>query len=516
MNPQLATIAAAKLLRDNYARLESWPLAITAYNHGVAGMARAVRKTGTRDLGVIAREYRGRTFGFASRNFYTEFLAAWRIHQNPTRYFGRLQPAAPLAYDILETDAYYSVASLTQALDVDEETLHDHNLALLPAVWNGAKLVPKGYKLQIPRHALEQPVSSILAQIPDSERLARQKRDRFHKVRRGDTISIIARRYHTTQSELVHLNNLRSRHRIRVGQVLRLPSDGTTTIEVARAEPPSDGVYHVRRGDNLSIISARFGVSQGDLVRWNSMRNKNRLAIGQRLRVAPKQIQVASAPPPAEPAEAVRVASVAPVPAPRPARTAQPSPEPEPEPIANGEPADAGLPEQARVVAITAPSEEAVPDPSDYAVSSSQRVTVQAEETLGHYAEWLEVRASRLRQLNRMSQRTPLVIGQRKKLDFSRVTPEVFEQRRLEYHRTLQEEFFAAWVVTHTTDHVIRRGDSVWYLSHKKFEVPIWLLRQYNPDIDFGALPSGAALIVPVIEPRSEVEGRTGTPASAG
>ena len=68
----------------------------------------------------------------------------------------------------------------------------------------------------------------------------------------------------------------------------------------------------------------------------------------------------------------------------------------------------------------------------------------------------------------------------------------------------------------HTTDHVIRRGDSVWYLANKKFEVPIWLLHQYNPDIDFGALPSGAALIVPVIESRSEVEGRASTPAFAG
>ncbi len=518
MNPHLATIAAAKLLRDNHTRLKSWPLAITAYNHGVAGMARAVRKTGTRDLGVIARKYKGRTFGFASRNFYTEFLAAWHIHQNPERYFGKLRLAAPLAYDRLTTDAYYTVSSLTRALGVDATTLRDHNLALLPAVWNGAKLVPKGYELQIPRHALEQPVSSVLAQIPDSERLARQKRDRFHKVRRGDTLSIIARRYHTSQSELVHLNNLRSRHRIRVGQVLRLPSDGTTTIEVARADPPSDGVYRVRRGDNLSIISARFGVSQVELIRWNGLRNKNRLAIGQRLRVAPKEIQVASAP--LQPQAAAAIVDTSPAASPQPERATSAAPDPktktEPEGGAIGEPADADLPEQARVVAVAAPSEEMTPDPSNYAVSSSGRITVQAEETLGHYAEWLEVSASRLRKLNRMSQRTPLVIGKRKKLEFSRVTPEVFEQRRLEYHRTLQEEFFAAWVVTHTTDHVIRRGDSVWYLANKKFEVPIWLLHQYNPDIDFGALPSGAALIVPVIESRSEVEGRASTPSSAG
>jgi membrane-bound lytic murein transglycosylase D len=306
--------------------------------------------------------------------------------------------------------------------------------------------------------------------------------------------------------------------------VLRLPSDGTATIEVARAAPPSDGVYRVRRGDNLSIISARFGVTQAELTQWNGLRNKNRLAIGQRLRVAPKQTQLAlaSAPPRAAETAADTSSTTSPQspratsPAPDTNTAMKTQPETGSETGASGEPADADVPEQARVVVVAAPSEELAPDPSNYAVSSSGRVTVQAEETLGHYAEWLEVRASQLRKLNRMSQRTPLVIGQRKKLEFSRVTPEVFEQRRLEYHRTLQEEFFAAWVVTHTTDHVIRRGDSVWQLANKKFDVPIWLLRQYNPDIDFGALPSGAALIVPVIESRSEFEGRVGTPAAAG
>ena len=113
--------------------------------------------------------------------------------------------------------------------------------------------------------------------------------------------------------------------------------------------------------------------------------------------------------------------------------------------------------------------------------------------------------ASQLRRLNGMRYGTPLVIGRTKELDFSRVTPEVFEQRRLEYHRDLQEEFFEAWLVTGTRNHVIRRGDSVWYLANKTFEVPIWLLRQYNPDLDFGALPAGTPLVIPLIDPRGTI-----------
>jgi membrane-bound lytic murein transglycosylase D len=99
---------------------------------------------------------------------------------------------------------------------------------------------------------------------------------------------------------------------------------------------------------------------------------------------------------------------------------------------------------------------------------------------------------------------TPLVIGRQKKLDFSRVTPEVFEQRRLEYHRTLQEEFFEAYSVSGTRTHVLRRGDSLWYLANRRYEVPMWLLRQYNPDLDFGALHPGTRLVVPVIETREQ------------
>ena len=132
------------------------------------------------------------------------------------------------------------------------------------------------------------------------------------------------------------------------------------------------------------------------------------------------------------------------------------------------------------------------PDPSDYAVTPDQWITVQAEETLGHYAEWLEVRTRRLRKLNRMSIGTPLAIGHRARLDFSRVSPETFERRRLEYHQTLQAEFFASFVVSGTETHVLQDGDTIWILARDKFEVPVWLLRQYNPDLDFGALQAGA------------------------
>jgi membrane-bound lytic murein transglycosylase D len=300
MDPWAATDGAARLLRDNYRRLGSWPLAITAYNHGPAGIARAVKTVGTDDIGVIARKYKGRTFGFASRNFYSEFLAALEIDGNRERYFGYVQPDPPTRYEILETDAFYSAATLGRVLKIRPEVLREHNLALRASVWNGAKLVPKDYALRIPASEVAAPLSIAMANIPESERMTRQHRDRFHKVRRGESLSVIASRYHTTMSELVALNNLRSRHRIRAGQVLRLPDDGMPPTVVGRRTPPSDGLYRVERGDSLWVISQRFGVSQKDLVQWNSLRNRNQLSVGQALRVeqapaaTPKVIAAAS------------------------------------------------------------------------------------------------------------------------------------------------------------------------------------------------------------------------------
>jgi membrane-bound lytic murein transglycosylase D len=135
-------------------------------------------------------------------------------------------------------------------------------------------------------------------------------------------------------------------------------------------------------------------------------------------------------------------------------------------------------------------------------VTADQKITVHADETLGHYAEWLEVGASRLRRLNGMRASTPLVIGRQRKLDFSRVTPEVFEQRRLQYHRSIQEEFFDAYEVTGTTTHSLSRGETLWQLSRQRYVIPMWLLVQYNPDLDFGALSAGTPLVIPTVSPR--------------
>src|SRR5215471_13486868 len=90
LDPAKATRAAARLLRDNYDALGSWPLAITAYNHGRAGMLRAQSEVGSSDITKVIDEYKGPLFGYASMNFYSEFLAAIDVYTNYEQYFGQL------------------------------------------------------------------------------------------------------------------------------------------------------------------------------------------------------------------------------------------------------------------------------------------------------------------------------------------------------------------------------------------------------------------------------------------
>ncbi len=117
LNISVATQGAARLLRENYERLGTWPLAITAYNHGAQGMKQAVATMGTTDFGVIVQRYRGPLFGFASQNFYAEFLAALEVSTNHKQYFGDIPAAGSFPSGFLEArtgGASYDLGSFAE------------------------------------------------------------------------------------------------------------------------------------------------------------------------------------------------------------------------------------------------------------------------------------------------------------------------------------------------------------------------------------------------------------------
>ncbi len=292
-DPFMATVAAARLLEKNHERVDSWPLALTGYNHGIAGMQRAARRLGTKDMGVIIEKYKSRTFGFASRNFYVSFLAASAINADPVAYFGPITKDPPENPEIVELPHFYKVSTLARAFGVPTSALAETNPALREPVWSEQKYVPKGYPLRVPRDPLRAAPRVILASIDDGRRYAQQVPDVRYKVRRGDTIGAIARKFGVRQSEIVALNGLRSAHRIRVGQTLELPVRGRQLarrrVQTARTAPdplPSDGVYRVRRGDSVHSIASRFGLSAAAVADENRITNPHRIQVGQLLKLS--------------------------------------------------------------------------------------------------------------------------------------------------------------------------------------------------------------------------------------
>jgi membrane-bound lytic murein transglycosylase D len=168
LDPTIAATAAARLLRDNYNALQDWPLAITAYNHGRGGMLRAQGEHGS-DLVSIINEYRGPVFGYASMNFYSEFLAAVDIYNNYTTYFGELVLDQPNSQRTVQV----------------------------------AAAAPKKPA------AKSSSAKTAKASAPEKK----------YKVQRGDTLWEVAQRFGTTIRSLMEMNNL-NESAIYAGQIL--------------------------------------------------------------------------------------------------------------------------------------------------------------------------------------------------------------------------------------------------------------------------------------------------------
>jgi membrane-bound lytic murein transglycosylase D len=146
LDPYKATEAAARFLEQNYAVLNSWPLALTAYNHGTAGMRRAQEQLGTDDIVTIIRHYDSKTFGFASRNFYTAFLAALEIDSDPEKFFPHIRRDSLDSSRIVVLPDFVPARSVMSRLDLSMDQLRRLNPSLLPPIWNGAKHIPRGFE----------------------------------------------------------------------------------------------------------------------------------------------------------------------------------------------------------------------------------------------------------------------------------------------------------------------------------------------------------------------------------
>ncbi|WP_372717482.1 transglycosylase SLT domain-containing protein [Immundisolibacter sp.] len=220
-DPHTATVAAARLLRGNYDALGTWPLALTAYNHGRGGMRKAVQRMGTTDIGTLIERYDGPYFGFASRNFYPTFLAALELSSAPEKHFGPIVKVAPVQGHVVTLPAFLPLRSVESGLGIDRSALRALNPALRSTVWDETQLLPKGYELRLPAGSVN--ADTRIAQISRRAGQAAPLTETRHLVRRGETLSGIAARNGISTRQLAARNGLKPTAHLRIGQVLKLP-----------------------------------------------------------------------------------------------------------------------------------------------------------------------------------------------------------------------------------------------------------------------------------------------------
>jgi membrane-bound lytic murein transglycosylase D len=222
-DPVKSTEAAARLLSSYYRQLESWPLAITAYNHGAYGMKNAVRKTKSRNIDTIINKYKSRSFGFASRNFYAEFLAVLEVTGNYTHYFGEIEFSPPDVYDEFILEDYVKMKTLLKYCSLDRKVITRLNPELHESVLKSRRFLPKKYPLKVPA-GMKEKLTHEYTLIAASEKRNTIDITKLHHVTSGQNLSSIAKLYNASLKAIIKANSIKDPNRLMKGQVLKIPT----------------------------------------------------------------------------------------------------------------------------------------------------------------------------------------------------------------------------------------------------------------------------------------------------
>jgi membrane-bound lytic murein transglycosylase D len=499
-DPYISTDAAARLLKKNYAVLGEWPLAITAYNHGLTGMLRAKNAAGNYEN--IFKTYQGSSFKFASRNFYSEFLAARIVAKNHEKHFGTLSFQNPSAFQTVKTKGYLMAKDLMTQFNLSVEDIQTLNPSLRPPVFTEQKYIPKGFHLKLPKTFSLHEIDKRLAGLYKSG----QKPSRFHKVRKGETASSIARLHSVRLNDLVRANALGAKAAIFIGQNLRIPVRDEIII-TAKKEP----VKAKEMSPEPASIPAPGPAFENPVQKEKPAEAET--VIAQAPEIPSPEIAAQTKPEPTAPPEPASI----PEPAALPEIAAPQGPEPKP---ATGP--------EAQAVTITSPGYETPIDPrfdviakppanvatvnpridmSDLKILQFEKkgslpigvIKVEAEETIGHYAGWLKVSAQEIRKLNAFKPHDPISIDRRIKIPLKKITAQAFEEQRFEFHKEMEEDFFGSFSINGVDTYEIKNGDNIWRLCENELEVPFWLLKKYNPEINFNSLQLKQKIKYPII-----------------
>lgn len=505
-DPLTSTRAAARFLRNNFAKLGAWPLAITAYNHGPVSINRAVETLGTRDLSHIIARYRNRRFGFASKNFYATFVATAEISSEPEKYFPNYPKSTLPPFAEITLRQSMTMDQIARATGIDKEALQDSNLALRPTVFRSNFYLPRNFTVRLPAvsEAKLKEIEAKFAVLPAATPEPSSPKDREHEVASGESLYTIAKSHNVEVADLIYLNGISQPSQIRPGMKLKLPEPGMKGARVASvtpAPPPPAMTAASSETGSPPPAAATFTPKAPQLATKAGFANLD----------IPEVKLSSRAPEPNWDEASVREAEIQ-----EPEIAAKPP---------EGFPAAAspgfidrvlgvfGLVDTDTTETKTPPvaeieAKQRIPefDPLAYDFDMTKsgprlhRITVEVDETLSHYAEWSRTSPAALRRLNRIGAASSLRQGQKFLLPLAEDAAMEFHLQRIRFHQAIEEDLYGNYKVASETDYKIVRGDTIASIC-RKLDIPFWLLRKYQPRILQGRLAVGEVIRVPVLAP---------------
>ena len=286
-DPVKSTHAALDYLGELHDRFGSWYLAAAAYNTGENRVGRIMREMYGTERGTDAHFWKiAHRLPRETRDYVPLMLAAGHIAKEPAKYgFTNLQYQEPLAYDVAWVPGAVSLADVARSIGVPTDSVAELNTHLMDEVTPNGRAwpvrLPKGTSKMF---ATQFPAIYREAKLAVVQQEAERATLPTHRVRRGETLSHIAKRYNISVAALQSANDDISPRRLRAGQELRVPTKAGSSVRVASAS--SAPSYHqVRTGESLWTIARRYDVSTRELRAWNGLNGRSVIHPGQKLKV---------------------------------------------------------------------------------------------------------------------------------------------------------------------------------------------------------------------------------------
>ncbi len=298
-----ATVAAADYFKGLYNLFGSWYLAIASYNVGENKIKNLVMKYHTRDFWKLAQM---RRLPKETKNYIPKFLAARMIAKDPAKYgFKDIQYLPAIEFTEIELGHSVDLKKLAQEMGIDYDELKDLN----PSYKKGIALDKSGHlSLRVPKDFGDKAkAAAIVAIVRDRTQIKVVDDDEisFYRVRNGETLGGIARKFHTSARRLRSLNNLGAKSRIVAGKKIKVPGDSVVglshsemskhrrkrserSVAVAKSQKVAKHIHIVKRGESIAQIAQHYNVSVAKLIKSNQIKSHQRIVIGSRLEIPTK------------------------------------------------------------------------------------------------------------------------------------------------------------------------------------------------------------------------------------